>query len=165
MSPFAFLQNDTVAGADPGFFFRTGCTRLLLYFNTNKPHSFFLQNTSCIRKPQVISRWGGGHPLHPPPRSTPDRNSHLSTKATFFLPGTKKYPYSRELKPPQGRRQWERKKRDTTQPLSTYITFFFYISCRRCTTTTWNCLISRFVEDVNTKQWPSFSFSELLYSP
>ena len=33
-------------------FFRRGCSRLLLYFNTNKPHSFFfLQNTSCIRKP------------------------------------------------------------------------------------------------------------------
>ena len=52
-------------GADPGFFFRRGCTRLLLYFNTNKPHSFFfLQNTSCIRKPQVISQV-------PPPRSAP----------------------------------------------------------------------------------------------
>ena len=47
-------------------FFRRGCTRLLLYFNTNKPQFFFLQNTSCIRKPQVIS-----HPLHPPPRSAP----------------------------------------------------------------------------------------------
>ena len=35
--------------------FRRGCTRLLLYFNTNKPHRFFLQNTSCIRKLQVIS--------------------------------------------------------------------------------------------------------------
>ena len=59
-------------------FFRRGCTRLLLYFNTNKPHSFFfLENTSCIRKPQVISGGGGGgwgaHPLHPPPRSAPDR--------------------------------------------------------------------------------------------
>ena len=54
-------------------FFRRGCTRLLLYFNTNKPHSFFfLQNTSCIRKPQVISGGGGGaHPLHPPSRSAP----------------------------------------------------------------------------------------------
>ena len=41
-------------------FFRRGCTRLLPYFNTNKPHSFFLQNTSCIRKPQVISRGGEG---------------------------------------------------------------------------------------------------------
>ena len=62
-----------MSGADPGFFFRRGCTSLLLYFNTNKSHSFFLQNTSCIRKPQVISRRGGGdaHPLHPPPISAP----------------------------------------------------------------------------------------------
>ena len=53
-------------------FFRRGCTRLLLYFNTNKPHSFFfLQNTSCTRKPQVIS--GGAHLLHPPPRSAPGK--------------------------------------------------------------------------------------------
>ena len=51
-------------------FFRRGCTRLLL--NTYKPHSFFLQNTSCIRKPQVISGGGGvAHPLRPPPRSAP----------------------------------------------------------------------------------------------
>ena len=44
-------------------FFKRGCTRLLLYFNTNKTHSFFflfLVNTSCIRKPQVISGEGGG---------------------------------------------------------------------------------------------------------
>ena len=58
------------AGADPGFFLGGGCTRLLLYFNTNKPQSFFLQNISCIRKPQVISG-GGAHPLHPSPRSAP----------------------------------------------------------------------------------------------
>ena len=47
------------------------CTRLLLYFNTNKPHSFFLQNISCINKPQVISGRGRGRtpctlPLDPP---------------------------------------------------------------------------------------------------
>ena len=30
-----------ISGADPGFFFRMECTRLLLYFNTNKSHSFF----------------------------------------------------------------------------------------------------------------------------
>ena len=53
-------------------FFRRGCTRLLLYFDTSKPHSFlFLQNTICIRKPQVISGEGGAHPQHPPPRSAP----------------------------------------------------------------------------------------------
>ena len=51
-----------------------GCTRLLLYFNTNKPLFFFWQNTSCIRKPQVISGGGGGaQPLHPPPRFAPVR--------------------------------------------------------------------------------------------
>ena len=31
---------------------------------------FFLQNTSCIRKLQVISGGGGAQPLHPPPRSS-----------------------------------------------------------------------------------------------
>ena len=38
--------------------------------------------------------------------------------------------------------------------------------CRHRTTTTWNCLISRFVEDVNTcsRQRLSFSFPELRYS-
>ena len=41
-------------------FFRRRFTRLLLYFNTNKPHSYFLQNTSCIRKPQVTSGGGEG---------------------------------------------------------------------------------------------------------
>ena len=59
-------------------FFRRGCTRLLLYFNTNKPQSFFfLQNTNCIRKPQVISG-EGAHPLHPPPRSAPVRARKVS---------------------------------------------------------------------------------------
>ena len=76
------------AGVDPGFFFRRGCTRLLLYFNTNKPHSFFffLQNTSCIRKPQVISEGGGGvHPLHPPPRYAPDKGfCIISPNLKFF---------------------------------------------------------------------------------
>ena len=34
---------------------------------------FFLQNTSCIRKPQVISGRGRrAHPLHPPPRCAPE---------------------------------------------------------------------------------------------
>ena len=60
-------------------FFRRGCTHLLLYFSTNKPHIFFFQNTSCIRKPQVISGRGGAHPLHPPPRSVPGDKFWLKT--------------------------------------------------------------------------------------
>ena len=32
---------------------------------------FFLQNISCIKKPQVILGGGGAYPLHPSPRSGP----------------------------------------------------------------------------------------------
>ena len=59
------------AGADPGFFLGAVCTRLLLYFNTNKPHSF-----SFCRRPVVLEnrrsfQWGGVRtpctlPLDPP---------------------------------------------------------------------------------------------------
>ena len=35
--------------------------------------------------------------------------------------------------------------------------------CRHCTTTTWKYLISRFVEDANTRQRLPFSFPELWY--
>jgi len=71
-SHFKRFQRTDIRGGSRTFF-RRGCTRLLLYFNTNKPHSFFsfLQNTSCIRKPQVISGGGGVRtpcplPLDPP---------------------------------------------------------------------------------------------------
>ena len=54
-----FRCSDSLFRGGSRIFFRRGCTRLLLYFNTNKPHIFFfLQNASCFRKPQVIS--GGG---------------------------------------------------------------------------------------------------------
>ena len=48
------------AGADPGFFLGGGA---LVSCFTSTPINhivFFLQNTSCIRKPQVISGGGGG---------------------------------------------------------------------------------------------------------
>ena len=46
-------------------FFRTGCTRLLPYFNPSINHIvfFFWQNNSCIRKPQAIS---GGRGVRTP---------------------------------------------------------------------------------------------------
>ena len=60
----------------------------MLYFNTNKQHGFFfgffLQNTSCIRKPQVISG-GDAHPLHPPPRSVPVRPTNIYYQFQFHL--------------------------------------------------------------------------------
>ena len=48
--------------------------------------------------------------------------------------------------------------------LGTCITLFCTFFCRRCTITTWKCLISRFVEDVNTRQRLSSSLPELRYS-
>ena len=51
----------------------------------------------------------------------------------------------------------------TKQRLCTCITLFCTFLSRRCTTTTWKCLISRFVEDGNIRR-VSFSFSELWYS-
>ena len=62
-------------------------------------------------------------------------------------------------------RQRGRQKRNefrlAKQQLCTCITLFCTFLCRRCTTTTWKCLISRFVEDVKTKQQLSFSLPEL----
>ena len=58
------------AEADPGFFLEGGA---LVSCSTSTPINhivFFLQNTSCIRKPQVIS-WGGANPVHSLPRSAP----------------------------------------------------------------------------------------------
>ena len=73
--------------------FRRGCTRLLLFFNTNKPHSFFWQNTSCIRNPQVISEGGGcappacALPLDPPlVKIAKFEISYENLKGKFSLP-------------------------------------------------------------------------------
>ena len=49
--------------------------------------------------------------------------------------------------------------------LCTCITLFCTFLSRRCTTTTWKCLISRFVGDGNTRQQLPFSFPELWCSP
>ena len=51
------------------------------------------------------------------------------------------------------------------QQLCTCITLFCTSLGRRYTTATWECLISRFVEDVNKANKVSFSFPELWYRP
>ena len=89
----------------------------------------------------------------------------------LVLPGkicfisSKLYRSIRELKQRRRRLQRGRQKsngvRLAKEKLCTRITLFYTFLCCRCMTTMWNCLIWRFVEDVNTRQWPSFSFSEL----
>ena len=72
---------------------------------------------------------------------------------------------NRELKQRRRRRQRERQRstcfRLAKQQLCTCITIFCTFLCRRCTTTTWKYLISRFDEDVKTRQRFSSSFPEL----
>ena len=41
-------------------FFRRGCTRLLLYFNTNKPHSFFCRIPAVLENRRSSQGGGGG---------------------------------------------------------------------------------------------------------
>ena len=52
-------------------FFRRGCTRLLLYFITNKPHNFFFGRITVVLENRRSSQGEGAYPLHPPPRSAP----------------------------------------------------------------------------------------------
>ena len=69
----------------------------------------------------------------------------------------------REFTQRRRRRQRERQKRNrfrqAKQQLCTCITLFCTFLCCRCTTTTWNCLISRFVEDGEQKTTTFFFFS------
>ena len=66
----------TAAGKDPGFFLGGGA---LFSCSTSTPVNhiffFFLQNASCIRKPQVISE-GGGAPLRSPPMKKEFKKTH-----------------------------------------------------------------------------------------
>ena len=61
----------SITGADPGFFLGGGCTRLLLYFNTNKPHIFFFLAEYQLKTAGHLAGGGGvripcTHPLDPP---------------------------------------------------------------------------------------------------
>ena len=69
------------------------------------------------------------------------------------------------------RRQWSQQERQKSnmlrlakQQLCKCITLFCTFLCRHSTTTAWKCLISRFVENVNTREHLHFSFPELRYS-
>ena len=92
-----------------------------------------------------------------------DQCRHHSTIIRPTISYVSFYSYNRELK--QRERQKSYRFRVTKQQLCTCITLSCTFLCRRFTTTTWKCLILRFVEDVNTRQRLSFSLPELWYSP
>ena len=48
-----------------------------------------------------------------------------------------------------------------TTNLQLHHTFVVHIPCRLCTTTTWKCIISRFMEDVNKRRRSFLSLSKL----
>ena len=52
-----------------------------------------------------------------------------------------------------------------TTTLHEHHTFFLHLFSRFSTTTTWKCLISRFMENVNKQRRNAFSLSELGYGP
>ena len=79
-----FLLNKDRGGSR--IFLTRWCTRLLLHFNTNKPHSFFFR-IQVVLENRRSSRGGGAHPLHPPPRSAPEGAlaSMMATPAKTLL--------------------------------------------------------------------------------
>ena len=97
----------------------------------------------------------------------------MSTQSSLAYTSACAYAYTcalvkNRLKQRRRRRQRERRKsnrfRLAKQQLCTCITLFCTFLCRHCTTTTWKCLISRFVENTNTWQQLYFSFAKLWYS-
>ena len=67
-------------------FFRRGCTRLLLYFNPNKPHSFFFCRIPVVLEHRRSSQGEGegAHPLHPSPWSAPVLNDSIEFFSDCF---------------------------------------------------------------------------------
>ena len=76
---------------------------------------------------------------------------------------------NRDFKIQQRGRQRERQKKtigliSKTTTSHVYLCFWTFLSCF-CTTTTWKCLIWRFMEDVNKQRRNFISLSELGYGP
>ena len=77
-----------VQGRIQDFFFMRGCTRLLLYFNTNKPHSFFFCRILVVLENHRLSRGGGNAPPAPSPSIRRcSRLSRVSERKRNGIPG------------------------------------------------------------------------------
>ena len=95
--------------------------------------------------------------------------SFLPKSSTMQMSAKESIQYNnRKLKRWQWQRQQEREKNNVfrlaKQQLCSCIMLFCWFICRCCMITMWKSLNSRFVENVNTRRWLSFSFPELWYS-
>ena len=132
-------------------FFTRGCTRLLLYFNTNKPHSFFCRIPVVLENCRSSQGGGGAHPLHPPPRSAPGKSWNLKTWKLEYNPegfwccfvdilnqklisvsGASYYYYSRERGVGNEHREWEIEKWEQKQRIGNKVTDRARVQVRLC---------------------------------
>ena len=124
-------------------------------------------NTSLNLFPSTSSPRGFSLALEVGREKHPGKSA-LGTRLFFPANAGVTYNNNRDLRIRRRRRQRERQKSSrlklAKQQLCTCITLFCTFLCRRCTTTTWKCLISRFMEDVNVLSWIWFLGIELLES-
>ena len=96
--------------------------------------------------------------------------NYISTKNSLwksikpFLPNNAIQKFNQPRRQRQREGQKSKSFRLAKQKLCTCITVFCTFLSRRCTTTTYKCLISGFVEDGNTIQQLPISFPELWYN-
>ena len=92
IAPSYYSKNYGILGGGSRIFFRRGCTRLSLYFNNIKPHSFFFRRIPVVLENRRSSRGGGGaHSLHPPPRSAPAPRTFHELNPTKFGSSREKF--------------------------------------------------------------------------
>ena len=84
-----------------------------------------------------------------PDELIPKITGHVWFLRSSLLVIIRKFTQRRRRRP--RKRQKSNRFRQAKQQLCTCITLFCTFLCRRCTTTSWNCLISRFVEDREQK--------------
>ena len=83
---------------------------------------------------------------------------HSGNKITSLTTHRRNRDFTQRRRRQQREREKRNRLRQAKQRLCTCITFFCTFLCCRYTTTTWNCLVSRFVENGNKRQQLSLCY-------
>ena len=110
--------------------------------------------TLMIFLPKNIMEWR----ILNPPKSFDHTPSFYSGVIISQLHPSFKTEFTQRRRRRQREGQKSNRFRQGKQQLCTCITLFCTFLCRRYTTTAWNCLISRFVEDGNKRQCSTLLF-------